>query len=115
MVTRFISLFAIVAISVLLSGCTYGLLYTSTSEPLSINMNKTPRGTATGASELTMVTIPTTVISAGWGSMAIEDAARVAGIEEIYYVDLHTFTVLAGLWRQQTLSVYGRAAKGPIK
>lgn len=92
------------------SGCVYGLLYTSIDEPLVTNMNSTPRGVQAVNGDTHMVSIPLTVpgLSAEWDSRAIGDAAKNAGLSEVYYADLHTFSVLGGVWQEQTVQVYGK-------
>lgn len=46
-------------------------------------------------------------ISAEWNTSVIAKAAREAGIEQIYYADKRTFSVLFGLYRRETLIIYG--------
>lgn len=91
-----------------LGGCTYGLLYTSTTKPYVLNFDKTPNGITQPVGSAKMISIPTTAISAGWSNRAIGEAAKNAGLEEIYYADLQTFSILLGLWEQKSLQVYGR-------
>ncbi len=93
-----------------LSGCVYGLLYTSKTEPLVTNMRSTPVGQSEGSSGTKMVSLPVTTanLSAEWSSRAIGDAANKAGLTEIYYADLYTFSVLAGIWQERTIKVYGK-------
>lgn len=56
------------------------------------------------------VTLPTASLNlaASWNGRAIGDAAKRAGLTEIYYADLHTVSVLLGIWEQKTVEVYGR-------
>lgn len=98
------------ALSLGCSGCVYGLLYTNIRQPLVVNMRHTSVGEASGMSSTQEVRVPLTTvdISAEWSSRAIGDAANAGGIEEIYYADLHTITVLLGIWRERTVEVYGK-------
>jgi hypothetical protein len=41
-----------------------------------------------------------------WGSSGIADAAREQGMNQIYYADLETLSVL-GIWTQRWAIVYG--------
>ena len=104
--------FAILALLAILplSGCVYGVLYSSTAEPLVTNMRQTPAGPAEGHSGTKLFSVPTTAasLSVEWSSRAIADAAKQAGITEIYYADLHTESFLAGIWQERTVQVYGR-------
>ena len=92
-----------------LAGCTTGLLYTDVVEPLTDNFRANPLGTKTGCSDLYRLKDPVTGVgaSAEWASLAIADAARQGGITKIYHADLRTFSVLFGLFRRQTVLVYG--------
>ena len=90
------------------SGC--GIIYTSTTQPLVTNMRATPRGITKGTGSTKLVTLPTAPVnlSAGWSSRAIGEAAARANLKEIYYADVHTLSILLGLWEKKTVEVYGR-------
>lgn len=93
----------------LTSGCVFGAIYTNIHEPAVTNMRRTPRGIDEAKSETVQLSIPTTAanVSASWDSRAIGDAAQKQGLKEIYYADLHTISVLLGIWEKQTIEVYG--------
>ena len=92
-----------------LNGCTYGLLYTDSVEPVVTNMRSTPFGSSVAESNTKLVSVPfvSGSLTASWDSQAIGDAAKRAGLTEIYYADLHTLRIL-GVWQKQTVQVYGR-------
>ncbi len=89
-----------------LEGC--GIIYTSTTKPYVLNMQQTPVSEKNSRLSSKVISIPTTQLSAGWDNRAIGEIAKNAGITEIYYADVHTFSVLAGLWSEQQIIVYGR-------
>ena len=91
-----------------LNACTYGALYTDSTKPYVLDMQETPIGVSKPQQGAKFVSIPTTMISAGWSSRAIGEAAKRAGLSEVYYADLRTFSVLLGLWEEKTLLVYGK-------
>ena len=109
MATKFFGLFALLILATL-NGCTYGLLYTDSTKPYVLDMQETPVGVSKPNQDqgAKFVSVPTTMISAGWSSRAIGEAAKQAGLNEIYYADIHTFSVLLGLWEEKTLIVYGK-------
>jgi len=43
-----------------------------------------------------------------WDSNAIGDIARAQGIDEIYYADMETLSVVFGIWSQRTVHIYGK-------
>ena len=42
-----------------------------------------------------------------WGTMAIGEIAQRAGLDEAYYADVTTMTIL-GIWTQRWVHVYGK-------
>ncbi|MFC1815298.1 TRL domain-containing protein [Thermodesulfobacteriota bacterium] len=95
--------------SLICSGCTYGFLYTNSTVPLVKNMDNTPLGTkfVTINSKLIKEPITGIGVSAEWNSRAIGDAARRAGLTQINFADMHTFSILGGIWKKQTVKVWG--------
>ena len=73
-------------------------------------MDQTPRGVSRSQAGTRLLSIPVSAaqLSVGWDSRAIGDAARKAGMTEIYYADVHTRSILLGIWQQETVEVYGR-------
>ena len=106
---------AILAALLPLCGCVSGLLYTHTYMPLTINFNETPVFThklETGESDVKDLRIPWPVsMDIKWHSNAIGDIAKREGIDEICYADIEHLSVFFAIWRQDTVHVYGRAAK----
>ena len=47
------------------------------------------------------------ILSAGWGDVALDDAARGAGIQTIYYADYELLDIL-GIYERATVYVYGK-------
>lgn len=93
-----------------LGGCTPGFIYTDQVVPLTLNMDRTPRAIRMASSSTKSVKVPllsSADISAGWSSSAIGDAAKRGGLERIYYADHETFSILGGVWRQETVQVWG--------
>lgn len=91
------------------SGCMQGLIYTNVTVPLVINMNKTPIGTKFAAISSKELKEPVSGIglSAEWSSRAIGDAAKRSGLTQINFADLHTFSIFGGIWKKQTVQVWG--------
>ena len=92
------------------SGC--GLLYTNVTRPQSRNFNNTPIGSKKCTINAHKVNLPvmplaTSRVSAEWDIGSIADAAQKAGITKIYYTDLHTFSILLGTYRRNSLIIYG--------
>ena len=42
-----------------------------------------------------------------WGGATLSDIAREKGLQELYYVDLETQSLMT-IWRQYTVHLYGR-------
>ncbi|MFP4446514.1 MAG: TRL domain-containing protein [Desulfosudaceae bacterium] len=92
-------------------GCLVtGFLYTNTTRPLTVNMAATPRGEVSGRAGSKHIQEPVTGLglSANWDGRAIGQAAARAGLETVYLADLHSISILGGLWRQQTIHVWGK-------
>jgi hypothetical protein len=107
--------FALLAGVLPLCGCVSGLLYTHTFMPLTTNFSETPVFThklETGESDVKDLRIPWPVsMDVKWHSNAIGDIAKREGIDEICYADIEHLSVFFAIWRQDTVHVYGRAAK----
>lgn len=95
--------------SVFLSGCIRGYLYTNTVEPYCTDMQSAPRAERRSDSGIMSVAIPRLPgARTVWSSNAIGDAAKQAGIKEVYYCDLKRFSVLGGIYGSESLVVYGK-------
>ena len=98
---------SILALVLVLTGCTSGLIYTHITTPLDVNLNNTPvftgrTGTAKGDTKRIRY-----YVDIEWDSNAIGDIMKRAGLTEVYYADLETLSVL-GIWTQRYVIVYGR-------
>jgi hypothetical protein len=94
------------------SGCSFrarGLLYTDTIQPLCKDLRATPLGLKRGDGSSKRIQIPTTRfdITAEWDSRAIGDIAKENDIETVYGCDSRIQSLLMGLWRKDTVIVYG--------
>jgi len=100
-------LFSILVLS--LTACTRGYLYTNITTPLDRNMNETPIGNQKSILSTHHLKEPITGynVSAEWQSRAIGDAAKRSNIEEIYYADLKTLSILGGIYKKQSIIIYG--------
>ncbi len=85
-----------------LAGC--GLLYTHITVPLDLNLDETPEQPSKGRSDWLAFQY---VVRFDWNTAAIVDAAREAGLDEIYFADMEIFSVFFGIWQQRTATVYG--------
>ena len=94
----------------IMAGCSVpGRLFTNVTEPFSLDFNHTPLGTKTCVIKNYRLKEPVSRfnVSAEWSRGEIAAAARKAGIRRIYYMDVHTLSVLMGLYRRKELIVYG--------
>lgn len=109
---RFQLLLSALTLSLPLQGCTYGFLYSDTVVPVDQNMARTALGTTVGKEETKQLQDPfVTGVKVEWGSRAIGDAAKKTGLEEIEFADMHTLSVLGGLYKSSTIIVYGKPEK----
>lgn len=91
-----------------LCGCG-GRLYTDITKPYTRNFNATPVGSKEFVVENHKVKAPmgNGQISGEWDTGVIVKAAKEAGIEKIYYADKRTLSVFFGVYRRETLILYG--------
>jgi len=92
-------------------GCVApGYIFSDITEPYCDNMNNTPIGEREGVSDTKQFKVPYVApgLTALWSSNAIGDAAKEAGLTELYYCDLHTLSILGGVWQSQNIIVYGK-------
>ncbi len=103
-------LFLIGMFYVICSGCMQGLIYTNSTVPLVINMNNTPVGNKFAAAISKQLKEPVSGlgVSAEWNSRAIGDAAKRSGLTQINFADMHTFSIFGGIWKKQTVQVWGK-------
>jgi hypothetical protein len=93
------------AMVLLLSGCTTGLLYTHTFQPVTLDMHRTPvtENQKTGSIKLIALQYPLVA----WDSAAIGDVAKKQGMQEVFFADVETFSILR-IWNEYTIHVYGK-------
>ena len=92
------------------SGCTVpGLLITNSTAPYSANFDNTPVGSKKCVLRDYRLKEPLTgnSISAEWTTGEILKVAGLAGITEVYYADMHTFSLLRGIYKRDNLIIYG--------
>ena len=87
------------------AGCTAGILYTHTVQPLTINHLETPITATEGQNEIKHIQFP--YVGIMWVDTALGDVAREKGLQDLYYADLEILSVLT-IWRQYTVHLYGR-------
>lgn len=96
--------------ALLCSGCVRGLAYYHATEPLTTHFDRTPVGDgfeAQGDVKDVNIRYNTFLfVRVLWDENSIGSIAKDAGLKEIYYADLETFSVL-GIWTQYTVHVYG--------
>ncbi len=101
----FMRIIVVLALVLIGAGCTTGILYTHTVEPLTLNHQATP---ATGTESVSDIKhIQFSYLGIMWGDAALGDIAREKGLQELYYADLERLNVLT-IWRQYTVHLYGR-------
>ena len=102
---------ALVAVLTLaMSGCVgTGLIYTRVTRPYSRNFQGTPAGTKTCRVNEHILREPFSgaSMSLSFTTRVAEEAARTAGMTNIYYADLETLSVLRGIYEKKTLILCG--------
>lgn len=88
-----------------LGGCTAGLLYTRTTEPLTLNHHATP--VVTNSAQGDVKHIQLNWFGVMWDRNGLGEIAREHGLKELYYADMEHLSVLT-VWRQYTVHLYGR-------
>lgn len=95
----------VLASVLVLSGCTTGILFQHTNEPLMHDYRATPSGAAGAKSDIKHVELP--YVGVMWGDASLGDIARENGLHELYYADRELLSVLT-IWRRYTVHLYGR-------
>jgi hypothetical protein len=96
---------AALTFTLVLAGCTVGILYTHTVKPLTYNRQPTPATGVEGVNDIKHIQIP--YIGIMWGDTSLGDIAKEKGLQELYYADLEYLSVLT-IWQQTTVHLYGR-------
>ena len=99
------SIAAVLALVLIGSGCTAGIIYTHTVEPLTLDHRATP-AVGTG-SEGNIKHIQLSYVGIKWGDTSLGDIARENGLRELYYADVEHLNILT-VWRQSTVHLYGK-------
>lgn len=100
----------VLAVAFLASGCTTGLLYTHTVQPLTLDLHGTPVTQTEKQGSIKMISFPRyggEYRIAAWDSAAIGDVAKKQGMQEVYFADVETFSILH-IWNEYTIHVYGK-------
>lgn len=100
----------VLALALLASGCATGVLYTHTVQPLTIDMHRTPVATVEKEGSVKVISFPRfggEYRLVAWDSAAIGDIAKKQGMEEVYFADVETFSILQ-IWNRYTVHVYGK-------
>jgi hypothetical protein len=102
----------VIALSLLLAGCSNGVLFNSglyshTVEPLTFNRNPTEveQSMLQANGDINHIQFRVSIL---WGTNGIGEVARKHGIETVYYADIEKLRVLFGIWQEDTVHVYGR-------
>lgn len=95
---------AIVVLCALASACARGVVYTHITEPLVTNFQETPVGSRGESSDVRSFRY---YVEVDWNENAIGQIAKDNGLEEVYYADLETLSVL-GIWTQRWVNVVGK-------
>ena len=101
----FARIVAVLALVLLGAGCTAGILYQHTVEPLTINHQMTPAAGTRGESDIKHIQF--SYFGIMWGDTALGDIAREKGLQELYFADLEYLNVLL-IWHQYTVHLYGK-------
>jgi hypothetical protein len=89
----------------LVSGCSVGILYTHTWQPLTEDVLRTPLAQSKKSGDIKHIQLP--YVGVAWDSTAFGDIAKKNGITELYFADLETLRVLT-IWGQDTVHLYGK-------
>lgn len=107
------------AVCIILAGCSslrpgsqlakQGRLITSITEPFNTDFNSTPVGSKQCIIKNFKIQEPITGYNmyAEWSRNELRNAAMQAGITNICHIDIHTFSLLSGVYRKRNLIIYG--------
>ena len=97
-------------IALALAGCApFGLIYSDTVVPYSKRFDDAPIGTKRCVIDSHQIKEPITRynIYAEWSLSHILTEAKKAGISDIYYMDKRTLSILFGIYKHESLLIYG--------
>lgn len=83
-----------------------GAIYTHVTEPLDVDFDATPVQPLEARGDVKQVRYR--FVDVQWDSNAIGEIALAHGIDEVYYADLESFSIL-GFWTRQTVHIFGRS------
>lgn len=92
------------------AGCVgRGILYTRIVKPYSRDFGSTPAGSKTCRMNEHILREPFSRagVSVSFTSRIAEEAARTAGMTNLYYADLETLSILNGVYERKTLIICG--------
>lgn len=92
------------------TGCMGGVIYTHTVQPLTIDMHRTPVAATEKEGSIKLIKFPPLYNSVGlvaWDDAAIGDVAKKQGMQEVFFADVETFSILS-VWNVYTIHVYGK-------
>ncbi len=101
------SLLLAAVVVMLVAGCSQGIIYTHTFQPLTTDLHRTPVSAVSQEGDIKHLQIPGTAFGIAWDSAGIGDIAKKHGMHEVYFADLETFRVLL-VWNRYTVHVYGK-------
>lgn len=92
------------------AGCSPGLLYTDIVRPECKDLRGTTLGERRAEGGTKKLEIPTgdVDITFSWDSRAIGDIAKQNGIKVVHGCDKREFSILAGIWKEESIIIYGR-------
>lgn len=95
-----------------LAGCSMsgpGRLYSNVTLPFSKDFNNTPKGSKQCILTDHRIKEPASGygMTVEWSTNQIQAAAREAGIENVYYMDIHTISYVLGIYTRRELIIYG--------
>lgn len=99
-----VGLVFVTACAVATVGCARGFIYNHTTVPLVTDFKKTPAGERSERNDVKSFRY---YVRVDWDENAIGAVAKEHGLEEIYYADIETLSVLR-IWTQRWVHVVGR-------
>jgi hypothetical protein len=107
------SLILAACLALTFGGCMQpvGLLYTEVTTPLDVNFDRTDVYDESSEGDVKHFRLYLGILSFMWDTNAIADIAQKrGGIDEVHYADHRRMSVFFGVWSQDYIEIYGRAA-----
>ena len=105
-----LKLFSASIVCALLTACTRGFIYTSTNEPYFKNVRGNARPVHRGrlvSKSYSIIQYKDAQLYRDESSKSLVDAARRAGISEVYFADIMKESYFGGIWEKRTVILYG--------